>query len=288
MTSNLNNKSLFPKLIAILVMLLFFSGCAIQGNSRIYGAALPMVEGNQSLPLVSSLRDSVVIIYNHGSLSEDKTDPCFPGSSFMPGGLPQLVKSFAHKQIARHPVTVYVLCSKIPGRLKLRHTQDNLKIRLRVEEITVEVKRLRKAGIPGRNIFLAGHSAGGWASLLIERENPELVNGVIAFSPAFAGVKHRRNEKWQRFRDEHQAYLESADELSALVYAFQSDPYNSREDLGFLSEIPGVSFKALPTGNSRSEFTCYRGHRAAFRRCFAEAHTGEVFDFIESRFLEAR
>ncbi|GAH06245.1 unnamed protein product, partial [marine sediment metagenome] len=40
---------------------------------------------------------------------------------------------------------------------------------------------------PRRQIFLAGHSAGAWASLLIKRSDPSAVNGLILTAPAFDG-----------------------------------------------------------------------------------------------------
>lgn len=52
----------------------------------------------------------------------------------------------------------------------------------------------RYRGRDRREVFLAGHSTGAWASMLVKRSDPGLVNGVLAFAPAFANKRSERIE----------------------------------------------------------------------------------------------
>lgn len=263
--------------LSVALAFVFLTGCASIGSSRYIGHQA--FSDNANLPLDAV--NAVVLIYNHGSLSEDKRDPCFPDSGILPGGMPDIVRGLSGKKLAGKSVYIYALCSEIPGRLKLRDSAENLKIRLRMDEIIVTVQRFRALGVPSEQIFLLGHSAGGWASLLIEREDPELVNAVVAFAPAFAGMKHRRNKTWQRFRDQHQRHLSAGKNMRGLVYAFPGDSYNTPADLAFFARIPYLEFQPLALPQNVAARSCYRGHRAVFRRCFSQAHGVELRDFLQ-------
>ena len=48
-----------------------------------------------------------------------------------------------------------------------------------------------------KNIILAGHSSGGWQSIKIKAEFPELVKGVIGLNPGAGGtVQNRKDWPW--------------------------------------------------------------------------------------------
>ncbi|MCP4329107.1 MAG: alpha/beta hydrolase [Alphaproteobacteria bacterium] len=93
-------------------------------------------------------------------------------------------------------------------------------------------------GYRRKNIFLGGHSAGAWTSLLIKRHDPGKFNGVIAVAPAFNGQRSERfciakdckgeidagKRAW--LRAENNAHLGSgAPRLDALVFAFHCDRF---------------------------------------------------------------
>ncbi len=258
--------------------LLLLGGCAATGTSQFVHSGA----GVSNNPLaIADPRHKILLIYNHGSLSELRTDPCFPNQPYMPGGMPRVVRDLAGATIKGRKVVVYALCSRLHGVKKIFDTRNNLKIRYRVREIREAVRRFLALGMPSAQIFLVGHSAGGWASLMVESENPRLVNGVIAFSPAFAGVKATRNRQWWKFRKLLEEELKAARRIDALVFAFPGDPYNSPEELAFLASIPGVDFRALKGGGGL--LPCYRGHRGAFKACFEAQQRQVLRQFIESR-----
>ncbi|HGG59023.1 MAG TPA: alpha/beta hydrolase [Gammaproteobacteria bacterium] len=259
-----------------LAALLLLGGCAATGTSQFVNRDAGL--GNQPLSIPNPA-DKILLIYNHGSRSELRTDPCHPNQSYLPGGMPTVVRHLAGKTVNGKEIVVYALCSRLHGVKKLFDTRDNLKIRHRVREIRRAVARFRKLGVPPEQIFLVGHSAGGWASLMIEAETPDLVNGVIAFSPAFAGFKSTRNRQWWGFRKLLEQELKAADHIDALVFAFPGDPYNSPEELAFLGTIPGVDFRTPRSGGG--VLSCYHGHRGAFKACFEKAQAKVLLQFIQ-------
>ena len=52
-------------------------------------------------------------------------------------------------------------------------------------------------GVPRKQIFLAGFSCGGWASLLVMSQYPEKIAGIIAFMPACYGWVSKNGIKKQ-------------------------------------------------------------------------------------------
>ncbi len=258
--------------------LLLLHGCATLGNSQFVDAGPEL--HNQPLS-VDNPQNKILLIYNHGSRPEGYADPCFPNNAFLPGGMPSVVHHLAGETIDGKTLVVYALCSQVGGLIKLRDTEENLKIRHRIAEIERAVDRFHRLGFAARQIFLVGHSAGGWASLMVAAEQPESVNAVIAFSPAFAGFRKTRNRQWWAFRRRLAEQLSASPYLDALVFAFPGDPYNTLEELAFLGRIPGVEYRPL-TGSGELAH-CYRGHRTAFRSCFERNERSVILDFIRQR-----
>ncbi|MCP4183689.1 MAG: hypothetical protein GY761_10280 [Hyphomicrobiales bacterium] len=139
---------------------------------------------------------------------------------------------------------------------------------LRKQKIFDELKKIRDANrkLRSSRIFLTGTSSGGWASLLLLSEKPGIANGVIAFAPATNGklgrYVSRANGKTQRktrrcgvskpvkltipkvkssqsyFRHQCQQEYIAKRIKSALVFAFEGDPYNSPNLLPLFQSIP--------------------------------------------------
>lgn len=262
----------------LLTLILILGGCSAMTKSQFIQPSRDL----RSEPLkIDNPEDKILLIYNHGSTSEEKADPCLPNNHFFPGAMPSIISDLVGKQISGKSLVVYALCTSIQGLIKTRDTSENLKIRYRINEIKTVIQQFTNLGVLPKNIFLVGHSAGGWASLMIEAKSPGLVNSVIAFSPAFSGVKSKRNEQWQQFRNDQQEELKVATKIDALVYAFRRDAYNSLADLSFFSEIPGVEYYPLSASGELRK--CYRGHRAVFKRCFLATQSVTVVNFIAKK-----
>ncbi len=220
----------------------------------------------------------MVLIYNHGSLAEQHLDACNPLQRYGLGATPEVVASLSHRVINKKRILVYSLCSSLKRRVKLKNTPSNIKLSIRTEEIAQQVRFFLDAGIPEKQIFLFGHSAGGWASLNYLRRYPNTVNAAIIFAPAFAGHWQNRPEQWQLFYTDHKSDLQNSTQLNALIFAFENDPYYQLTEINFFQDIPGVTFKAIP--HKSKEACTLSGHQAAFSTCFTKRYQQEIWQYI--------
>lgn len=264
---------MYPR-IGILLLALLLSACA--GTSRFVGhhASLTL----ESIPDPDA---KVWLLYQHGSQPENVRDPCHPSSSFLPGRVPPVISNLAGQRVAGREVVVFALCTSVPGRFG-GYGEEDLKVRWRADEIEALVNRVRGFGVPQEQIFLVGHSAGAWASLLLQARSPEPFNAVIGFAPAFAGQKVLRSSVWQTYFEAQLEEIIEAETLDALLYVFERDPYYDLSDMKPLAGVSGVTI-VWPQDSS-----CWTGHRAVFRRCFQDAATDEIRRYLHQRLTVAR
>ncbi len=261
----------YLKHLGWLALMLLIGGCA---NHSQFIAAEPV------LPLDAN---SIVLIYNHGSGQEFSHDQC------RPNGLttPRVVKQLAQARIAERPVVVYGLCFQRWGDYRHHDREGEPKVVKRAKAIEETVRRFQQQGIAPGRIFLVGHSAGAWASLLVVRRAEVVVAGVIGFAPAFAGPAANRSEGWLALREAQVEYLMQAPQIEALIYAFEGDAFNPPEALAFLQEIDGVQLRALAAdeidGRPCGGLWGGNSHRTAFDDCFADTQYEQIVDYIESR-----
>ena len=149
---------------------------------------------------------------------------------------------------------------------------------------TQRVDTFTAAGLPSRNIFLAGHSAGAWASLLVARWGKVDVTGDIAFAPTFAGPVETRPSGWTILHREQSALLRTATRLDALVFAFNGDAYSEVSDLGSVFTAPGVTFVPVThTAGNYDDCGKVAFHRGVFTQCFDRFAAPRISSFIEQR-----
>jgi pimeloyl-ACP methyl ester carboxylesterase len=127
---------------------------------------------------------SVLVIYNHGSDGTLRRFNCFARPPFW-------VEKLGGETIDGRPILFHFPCirtqtDEVEGTLCERGV---CKRAARIQDV---VSNCLARGYKSSNIFLAGHSVGAWASLLVKRANPALVNGVIATAPAFDGKREER------------------------------------------------------------------------------------------------
>lgn len=229
---------------------------------------------------LSDPADAVLLIYNHGSRQEFYPDRCDPASD-----VPQVVRNLDGRQVAGKQVIVYAFCT--PSRVgEYRHESrtGEPKVVKRARDIENLVDKFTAAGLPSRNIFLVGHSAGAWASFLVSRRGNVDVNAVIGFAPAFAGPSATRSSGWWDLHRKQSALLRTSPQLDALVFAFEGDPYSEVSELGSVFSASGVEFAPVPrvTGGGGD---CARmtSHNGAFTKCFEEIAGRRISTFIEHR-----
>ena len=222
-----------------------------------------------------------LLIYNHGSRAGYLPDACAPNGRTTPN----VVKALSGRSVGGLDIVVYGLCTNgPPDPVGQPIPVEDIKLMRRVQKIEEVVRTFLGAGVPAKHIFLVGHSAGGWASLLVARRQQVPINAVIAFAPAFAGRKAHRSEDWQAVHEQHVAFLSAADQLHALVFAFDNDTYNTPEDLVFLRAIPGVHFLRL-SEQAIAGVQCQspNGHLTVFRDCFMQTQQEIILPYIEAR-----
>ena len=205
-------------------------------------------------------KNSILIIYNHGSIQDTKKDSCKAKPKFgyiWDAAVAPAILKLHNKKIKGLEVKIYRLCSgvsgmsgknqkkykkqlKSKGKIELVDEFKNLK---RQNIIINEVKKLKNLGF--ENIILAGWSAGGWASLNLQSRFPDKIKGVIAFNPAFAGPKNewqKQYPEWGAFREHQVNIFNQSDSLNAILFTHNKDVFEDPETLSFFKKFKSLQF----------------------------------------------
>lgn len=207
---------------------------------------------------------AVVLIFSHGTYRPQRRHHCNEDRD-----VPAVVRDVARD----NGWTVQYLCSAA--------TDDGIDgsyTYKRADEILAAAAALRAKGVPARHIFLLGHSAGGWSSLMAARKDASGFNAIVAFAPAFAGPRYEEAQfpKWRRELAPRQtAYLRQAKRIDALIFAYSDDDFDRPSELAPLESIPGVRVLAFDA--------CQKGHGTTYSDCFREGARVEIEDYIKAR-----
>lgn len=213
----------------ILIAFILFSqlilvGCSTMGSNTRTTIATKI----QSLSFTVPVDQQIVVIYNHGIKYPQQVEPCFMPYNKPPSSL---------RALTSKNLIVYSLCStsiESPA-----PTSAGKQVYLRKKEISHAIDAFLARGIQPKNLFLAGHSNGGWTSLMMMRDVNKRFNGAIAFAPAFAGK--RKDSKlfpwWRKSARPNQIKdMLGVPKMDALVFAYENDEYNRPQDLMFLTD----------------------------------------------------
>jgi pimeloyl-ACP methyl ester carboxylesterase len=260
-------------LAALLVLALAAAGAAAQQGISPPPAAPPDSTplqdrpGIATLPLPADPATAVVLIFNHGTYRPQFRHVCNEDRD-----IPGLVRDLA----ATHGWRVHYLCSDVtdgnePGSYTYK----------RADEILAVAAAYRAKGVQARHLFLLGHSAGGWSSLMAARKDPSGFNAVVAFAPAFAGTRAEATQ-YPRWRGEYAprqiTYLRQAKRIDALILSYSDDSYDRPEDLAPLESIPGLRILAFDV--------CGAGHGTTYTECFRTGARVEIEDYLKQRLAQ--
>ncbi len=249
-----------------------------------------------SISEISDKKNSLVIIYNHGSIQDVKQDPCKAkpqlGYIWDAAVVPAILK-LHNKKINGLEIKIYRLCSGVKGmsvkdqkkyrkELKTKGTinlVDEFKNIKRQNIILNEIDNLKNLGFD--KIILSGWSAGGWSSLILQSKHPDKILGTIAINPAFAGPKNEWQKKfpeWGAFRELQINELNKANTINAIVFAHKDDVFEDPQTLSFFANFKGMEFidysELKPTkctwADVDKKMPSNKGHNIPQSKCFTK------------------
>tara|TARA_B100000575_G_C22983190_1_gene567208 strand:+ start:34 stop:948 length:915 start_codon:yes stop_codon:yes gene_type:complete len=262
--------------------------------------------GIYSVERISNKENTILILYNHGSDNDQVLDKCSKSWNKTP---PVLLRLHDNK-INNFQIKIYHLCSGVrgwtqdeqtrmwqshvdSGELSLTLTDNNgtpliqrQKQLFKQKIIKAKVDDLTQQGF--KNIVLAGHSAGAWASITLKSKFPENIDGVIALNPAVAGTLKNRKEWpwWEDIKNYLINLMELPDLTNELVYSHSKDKFEIPETLLFLSNLSSVKFIDLSTSGCKGEKKFNGYHGITLTECFAkyEETNKNIIQYLESIF----
>lgn len=250
-----------------LFFLLSLSAC-VTGKSYFFPRGAVVQEEGGEFQIVDP-ENSIVVLWTPGSNHNSRIQPCRYAAS-----APDLIYDLQDVQIDGKQVIVHDYCSQATGNLRAGRSMSEA----RAPELEDIIRKYIAQGVKPKNIFVSGHSMGGWASVLVAARKEVEIGGFIAFAPANGiwTADRRTSGHWAAVRRQKTA-VEGLDRLDDLLFLFEGDPYNSPEDLIFMKDIPGVDFRAIPACGSISP------HRLHNYYCFKLDHLDDVQNFIKKR-----
>ena len=237
---------------------------------------------------INNPEDTILILYSHGSEGDNKSDKCMKSWTKVPPVLTQLHNT----KITNLEIKIYMLCSGVRGWSQAEQDKifddfnkkgtlsvefkdkdgqlliDKQKQILKQKVILEKTKEFESLGF--KNIVLAGHSAGGWASIALYSYYPEMVKGVIAFHPAFAGrLVTNKDEFWSAIRKREIAKMKLSDSSNIIVYSHDRDEFESPSTLTFLSKLNNIGFIDLSSSLCKGKTMTGGDHGIPLNKCFA-------------------
>jgi hypothetical protein len=249
--------------------------------------------------------DIILILYSHGSEGDNKSDKCMKSWTKVPPVLTQLHNT----KINNLEIKIYMLCSGVRGwsqaeqdkmaddfdkigKLSLKFKDkdgllliDKQKQILKQKVILEKIKEFESLGF--KNIVLAGHSAGGWASMALYSYYPEIVKGAIAFNPAFAGkLVTNKDEFWSAIRKREIAKMKLSDSSNIIVYSHDRDEFENPSTLTFLSKLNNIGFIDLSSSLCKGKTMTGGDHGIPLNKCFAvqEKKNENILNYLREVF----
>lgn len=245
-----------PRPARAALLALFAAGCA--GGTYVHSGS-PDAQRDGGAP--PGPAHTVMILFTAGADHNDRAAPCPEG-----GGVPRVLRALAGSVVAGKTIVVHGYCPTSVGNLGGGISMAEA----RAPELESLVGRTMATGVPARQIFVAGHSMGGWAAVLVGARRQVQIGGVISFAPA-NGIwlrDLRGPSQWAAYARQRTA-VDGVRRLNALLYVFAGDPYNAPEDLAFLKSIDGVRYVTLDPATVDGGSCSGNPHRFASTRCFA-------------------
>lgn len=253
---------------------------------------------------ITDKKNTILIIYNHGSDYDQVTDKCTSPSN----NVPRVIRYLHNKKIRNFNIKIYRLCTGAKGWSKKEQTKmwkaheksGKLAIELKDKDGTPLInkqkqnqrRRVIKKKVDSfieegfENIILAGHSSGGWQSIKIKAEFPEIAKGVIGLHPGAGGtVKNRKDWPW--WEDvRYYGFVEDLSKLNAFIITHDKDEYNSPKDYSSFSNLNSVKFLNLTQSGCKKAEPLKTYHGIALTKCYGDYETKNknIIKYLEGIF----
>ena len=253
---------------------------------------------------ITDKKNTILIIYNHGSDYDQLTDKCTKPWN----DVAQVIRDLHNKKIKNFNIKIYRLCTGAKGWSKKEQTKmwkaheksGKLAIELKDKDGTPLINKQKQnqrrrvikekvdsfIGEGFKNIILAGHSSGGWQSIKIKAEFPELVKGVIGLNPGAGGtVKNRKDWPW--WEDvRYYGFVEDLSQLNAIIMTHDKDHFNSPKDYSLFSNLNSVKFVNLTESGCKKAEPTKSYHGITLTKCYAdyEKANQDITKYLENLF----
>ena len=267
---------------------------------------------------VKDPKNKILVIFNHGQDDHDK-----PSKNCVWKNGIRNIASLSGEKIKGKEILVYNFCTDHLGGDDWKRLWKNkfefpykgiTKLDKRVNANLDLIEKFEKLGIPNNQIFIAGQSCGGWATMMLISKYPEKVAGGISTHHACYGKLSKKykvkkngvekaleNFKKKRpgpafLRENQIKEISKAKNLPVLAFTHPKDPYD-----GLLSDwvekIPGVKRVIISEDYKINNKNCKRiginngnrweekikdAHLMALADCF-QYYNKTILDFIASR-----
>ena len=253
---------------------------------------------------INDKKNTILIIYNHGSDIDQKTDKCTtPWSK-----VAKVIRDLHNKKIKNFTIKIFRLCTGAKGWSQKEQTKmwkaheksGKLAIELKDKDGTPLInkqkqnqrRRVIKEKVDSfidegfKNIILAGHSSGGWQSIKIKAEFPKLVKGVIGLNPGAGGTVQNRKD-WPWWEDvRYYGFVEDLSQLNAIIVTHDKDHYNSPKDYSLFSNLNSVKFINLTESGCKKAEPSKTYHGITLTKCYGEyeAKNKNIIKYLEGIF----
>jgi len=253
---------------------------------------------------ITDKKNTILIIYNHGSHIDQKTDKCTDPVN----NVAKVIRDLHNKKIKNFNVKIYRFCTGAKGWSKKEQTKmwkaheknGKLAIELKDKDGTPLINKQKQnqrrrvikekvdsfTGEGFKNIILAGHSSGGWQSIKIKAEFPELVNGVIGLNPGAGGTVQNRKD-WPWWEDvRYYGFVEDLSQLNAIIMTHDKDLFNSPKDYSLFSNLNSVKFVNLTESGCKKAEPTKSYHGITLTKCYAEYEkkNKDIIKYLEEIF----
>ena len=237
---------------------------------------------------ITDKQNTILVIYNHGSHNDQRTDKCTDPAN----NVAKVIRELHNKKIKNFNLKIYRFCTGAKGWSKKEQTKM-WKAHEKSGKLAIELKD--KDGVPlinkqkqnqrrrvikekvdsfigqgYKNIILAGHSSGGWQSIKIKAEFPELVKGVIGLNPGAGGTVRNRKD-WPWWEDvRYYGFVKDLSQLNAIIMTHDKDHFNSPKDYSLFSNLDSVKFINLTDSGCKKAQPTNDYHGITLTKCYAE------------------